>query len=156
MTPGAVRPEVVAERTAWIREMLHGARSLPLADRGRFDSDPRNAAAAESFLRRALEAILDLGRHVLAKGFGRAPAEYKEIAQQLVEEGVLSADAGALLRDMAGYRNRMVHFYDRVDSAELFEICRDRLTDVESVLSELLAWIHDQAGERLPPDGVAG
>lgn len=33
-------------------------------------------AAGESFLRRALEVLLDLGRHVLAKGFGRVVPEY--------------------------------------------------------------------------------
>jgi len=32
-------------------------------------SDPRNVASAESYLRRGLEALLDLGRHLLAKGF---------------------------------------------------------------------------------------
>jgi hypothetical protein len=30
MTPGRLRPEVIAERTAWIREMLAGIRALPL------------------------------------------------------------------------------------------------------------------------------
>ncbi len=30
-------------------------------------SDRRNPAAAESYLRRSLEAIFDIGRHILAK-----------------------------------------------------------------------------------------
>lgn len=74
MTPSSVRLVVVAERTAWIRRMVEGIRRLPLESLETFLEDPRNAAAAESYLRRALEGLLDLGRHILAKGFGTAAA----------------------------------------------------------------------------------
>lgn len=141
MTPGKLREEILAERTAWIREMLAGIRSLPLDSPGAFKSNRHDAAAAESYLRRALEALLDLGRHVVSKGFGRAAAEYKEIADQLIDVGILTEADGHLLREMAGYRNRLVHFYDRVTGRELYEICTDRLTDVERILEAILAWI---------------
>lgn len=41
------------------------------------------ARATESYLRRCLEALLDLARHTLAKGFRRAPAEYRSITREL-------------------------------------------------------------------------
>jgi len=63
--------------------MLDGIRNLPMSSYDQFTSDPRTPAAAESYLRRALEALLDLGRHVLAKGFTMAPAEYKEVTDEL-------------------------------------------------------------------------
>jgi hypothetical protein len=63
-----LRAKVIAERVAWIRQMLAGLRTLPLDTFDSFQSDPRNMAAAESYLRRALEALLDLGRRLLAKG----------------------------------------------------------------------------------------
>jgi len=77
MNPG-LQEKVITERVAWIREMLAGIRSLPLASYEEFVSDRRNIAAAESYLRRALEALLDLGRHLLAKGFALAVSEYRE------------------------------------------------------------------------------
>jgi hypothetical protein len=77
MTPARISATVVAERMAWIEAMLAGVRQLPLESYAVFDADPRNAAAAESYVRRALEALLDLGRHVLAKAFAR-PAAGKE------------------------------------------------------------------------------
>jgi len=110
MTPGKLRPEIVAERAAWIRRMLSGLRALPLVSYEDFVADPRSPAAAESFLRRALEALLDLGRHVLARGFGRPAAEHKEIATGLGEVGVLDPRMAGVLREMAGFRNRLVHF----------------------------------------------
>lgn len=94
--------------------------------------------------------MLDLGRHVLAKGFARASLEYKEIAIGLEQEGVLEARTAALLRDMAGYRNRMVHFYDRIDERELLQLSRDGPADIQRVLDGLLEWI------RSHPDRVDG
>lgn len=141
MTPGSVRPELVAERAAWIREMIASVRRLPLASFDEFASDARNVAAAESYVRRALEALLDLGRHVLAKGFGRAPAEYKDIAVALGDDGVLDRAMAQQLVQVAGYRNRMVHFYHQVTQRELYQICTSELGDVESILDAMLAWV---------------
>ena len=141
MTPGKLRAEIVAERSAWVREMLAGLRGLPLDSHEDFAADTRNPAAAESYLRRALEALLDLGRYTLAKGFGRATTEYKEIATGLAEAGVLDAATAATLREMAGFRNRLVHFYDQVKQPELYQICTEELRDVEAVLEAILAWI---------------
>ena len=80
MTPSRLRATTVLERIAWINQMLAGIRALPMDDFGVFQADPRNIASAESYLRRGLEALFDLGRHLLAKGFGIAVTEYKEIA----------------------------------------------------------------------------
>ena len=80
MTPGQISKRVVADRMAWVEAMLGEIRALPLGDRPAFFADSRNVWAAESCLRRALEALLDLGRHILAKGFGLGVSEYKEIA----------------------------------------------------------------------------
>ena len=92
-------------------------------------------------LRRALEALLDLGRHVLAKGFTVAPAEYKEVADELTRAGVLSERDSALLRQMAGYRNRLVHFYHEISQEELYALCSLHLPEVEHVCEAVLKWL---------------
>lgn len=142
MTSGRVRAKIIAERTSWIRKMIESLRSLPGDSLEAFRADPLAVAAAESYLRRALEALLDLGRHILAKGFGRAVVEYKDIPIGLREHGVLNESESDLLREMAGYRNRMVHFYSEVTTEELFHIRLSRLEDIERVLSALLRWIN--------------
>ena len=141
MTPGPISAVVVTDRAAWVRRMVAGIRSLPLRDAEEFTADPSTGAAAESYLRRALEALLDLGRHVLAKGFGRGVAEYKAIASALREEGVLTAAEAEVLIRLAGFRNRMVHFYHAIGDEELRLICRDELGDIEQVLDALLRWL---------------
>jgi len=143
MTPGQLSKRVIADRLAWTRRMIEEIRSLPLGSREAFLADRRNVWAAESCLRRALEALLDLGRHILAKGFGIGASEYKEIAARLEERNVLTLDEAALLRTLAGYRNRLVHFYHEVTQEELYEICAHRLTDLERVAEAYQRWIKE-------------
>jgi len=111
MTPGPLCKTVVGNRLAWTGRMAHEIQALPLDDREEFFADRRNVGAAQSCLRGAREALLDLDRHIPAKGFGLAVGEYKEIANRLGEEGVLSAEEAQLLRVLAGYRNRLVRLY---------------------------------------------
>lgn len=141
MTPSTIRAKIVLERVAWIRQMLDDIRALPLESYDEFDSDVRNPNSAESCLRRGLEALLDLGRHILARRFGRGVVQYKEIPKALNDCGVIDVQTAELLTEMAGYRNRMVHFYNEISREELFDICTKQLTDVEHVLDGVLSWL---------------
>ena len=143
MTPSLLRAKVITERSAWIKQMLASLKALPLQSLEDFLADSRNIAAAESYLRRALEAFFDLGRHILGKGFGRAVSEYKEIAQALVHERVLAEEQGRKITQMAGYRNRMVHYYQEISNQELYDILTHDLGGIEDLLSVILKWIQD-------------
>jgi len=143
MTAGKISKGVVSERISFIREMMRCIQELPLDDMEKFLEDKRNAASAESYLRRALEALLDLGRHILAKGFGYPVAEYKEIARGLLEKKILDEREAELLTKMAGYRNRMTHFYYEITSEELYNICRYHLNEIILVLDKLIEWLRE-------------
>ncbi|MGQ9467088.1 MAG: type VII toxin-antitoxin system HepT family RNase toxin [Anaerolineae bacterium] len=141
MTPGRLSKRVVGDRLAWIERMVQEIRSLPLENKEAFFADRRNVWTAESCLRRALEALFDLGRHIMAKGFGQGASEYEEIPIGLKERGVLSPAEAELLRALAGYRNRLVHFYHEVTPEELYEVCAYRLTDLERVADGYRRWL---------------
>ena len=143
MTPSLIRAAVISERVSWVRKMISLSRALPLETYKTFTEDPRNAGAAESYLRRGIEALLDIGRHILAKGFAVAVSEYKEIGPCLVEQSVLSSEDGLLLRRIAGYRNRMVHFYSEVTKEELYLLTTQYLTDIDRICDAIVQWIRE-------------
>ena len=89
------------------------------------------------------QTLFDLGRHLLAKGFGRAAIEYKSISRELQQVGVLDPASANLLYQMAGYRNRLVHFYDEVTVEELYRVCTQDLADVDRVIETIAQWIRD-------------
>ncbi|MBN1224742.1 MAG: DUF86 domain-containing protein [Candidatus Aminicenantes bacterium] len=139
MTSGKVNDRVIVQRVRWIKQMREAIRDLPIKDRKEFLENPHNVAAAESYLRRALEALFDIGRHVLARKFAYPAAEYKEIANGLLEKRILTRKDAELLRQMAGYRNRMVHFYHEISAEELFEICAHHLDEIQLLCNRLVS-----------------
>jgi uncharacterized protein YutE (UPF0331/DUF86 family) len=143
MSPGKLSKRVIGDRLAWIDKMVAEIRALPLDSYEEFSVNRRDVWAAESCLRRALEAIFDLGRHILAKGFGLGITEYKQIASELETAGVLSHSRARLLSTLAGYRNRLVHFYPEVTSEELYQICHDNLDDLLRIKDAFRKWVNE-------------
>jgi len=120
-----------------IGEFLEKLKRLSKLSKNEFLSDERNPAATESFLRRCIEATFDIGRHILSKSFDSKSLEYKEVAKELGEKGIVSNQYSETLIKMAGYRNRMVHFYREISAEELYDILQNELIDIENFFKEI-------------------
>lgn len=130
--------KVVGDLFLVIKECLEALRALPSGSLEEFALDLRNAGAAESFLRRAIQAIFDILRHLLAKGYGQGTLEYKQLARLAVEKQIVcDPRLGDILHKLAGFRNRLTHFYQEVTAEELFGIIQNQLGDLEQVADEL-------------------
>lgn len=106
-----------------------------------FLSDRKNPPFVESYLRRGLEAIFDIGRHILAKTAGFKEIEYKSIAMEMGKKGIITKELSEVLYRMAGYRNRMVHFYREVTAGELYQLITSHLSDFERFNREVTAFL---------------
>ncbi len=124
-----------------IQEYLEELESLAQLSLEEFLADKKTQAAAESFLRRALEAIFDVSRHILSKIYNFKDIEYKKIAKELGKKGIVDKNYAEILIKMTGYRNRMVHFYHEIPPEELYEIIKNHLSDVERFISEITKFL---------------
>lgn len=86
-------------------------------------------------LRETLEGVFNIGAHILSRMEGGRTSEYKEIAKKLGDFGIVEKDFanGALLR-MAGYRNRLTHFYAEIAPEEMHKIITEKLGDFDVFL----------------------
>ena len=109
---------LVTDRIQTVRASLGRLRGLSAAGREAFRDSPDEYAIAEHHLRRALQALLDIGRHIVVRSGWGNPAHYREIIIFLERHGVLAAELGEKGRSLAGYRNRLVHEYAAVDVDE--------------------------------------
>src|SRR3970040_180464 len=107
-----------------------------------FLSDKKNPPYVESYLRKSLEAVFDIGRHILAKSYGFKEIEYKTIAKELGKRKIISEELYEVLIKMAGYRNRMVHFYREVTSEELHQIILNNMEDFNRFNREVASFIN--------------
>ena len=59
-----------------------------------------------------------------------------------MDKKILNEEETELMRKMAGYRNRMVHFYHEITPDELHEICLDHLEEIKLLLDRMLQAIN--------------
>lgn len=73
-------------------------------------------------LQLAIQAVLDIASHVVsARRFGE-PTTNRNLFDLLEREQWIPAELAARLRDMAGFRNVVVHGYESVDLAVVRDI----------------------------------
>lgn len=88
---------------------------------------------AHFHLHRALEGVFHIASHILSRLPGGAGGStYKELAVLLGEHKILDKQfANNNMRKMAGYRNRLVHFYAEITPEEIYNILHNNLSDFD-------------------------
>ena len=125
-------PELLAKKLAQIETCVRELRELARpADIG---TDVREARFVQHTLQIAIQAALDAASHIVSDGHLGEPRTNRELFDLLEGASWINAPLAAALRNMAGFRNILVHGYDTVDLA----IVRDV---VEEHLDELLAFV---------------
>jgi uncharacterized protein YutE (UPF0331/DUF86 family) len=78
---------------------------------------------------------------LLAKSYGFKDLEYKKIAIELGEKGIVEKEYASVLMKMAGYRNRMANLYHEVGSEEIYDILKNHLFDIEQFVGKMASFI---------------
>lgn len=126
--------KIILERIDIIQKSLKKLDTLRPMSPGRFMLN-ENFAIAEHYLRYALEATFDICAHILSRIPGAKADEYKEMAVEMGRQEILPTDfAENTLHKMAGYRNRLTHFYFEVKPEEMYNIIQNHLGDFEVFL----------------------
>lgn len=111
MRKSPIDKEVIIDRLDHIQRSLERLGEMQNLTPGQFMLED-NFAIAEHYLRYALEATFDICAHILARIPGAEVGEYKVMAKEMGEQKILPRDfAEGPLQEMAGYRNRLTHFY---------------------------------------------
>jgi uncharacterized protein YutE (UPF0331/DUF86 family) len=128
--------EVLQSRIAYIEDSLASLGWFKGMTFEVFHSDPDHFRIAFYDLHRSLEAVMDIGSHILSRIPGARPSSYKDIPRLLGKNKVIPREfAGDQLGKMAGYRNRRVHFYGEITEKEIYNIIQQELSDFDSFIT---------------------
>jgi len=133
----------------FIRDALQELQALNLKTLGLqgYLADKQTRARSEHYLRIALEATFDLGRHVIVKTGLGVPQEYRDVGNILLEKGILSPQMGQELEAMAGMRNMLVHIELDIDYPLLYSTIVERLNGFEQFLTQIFLYLDRLEGE---------
>ena len=137
MTDIKIDKEIILHRSKLIEKYLRRLKGLQGLSEGKFTL-PDNLDVAAYNLRSALEATFDICAHILARIPGAEVDEYKKMAHEMGKQGVIPMSfAEGQLEKMAGYRNRLTHFYFEVTPPEMYGIIQNNLGDFETFLAHI-------------------
>jgi uncharacterized protein YutE (UPF0331/DUF86 family) len=128
-----VRVEILQRRLRKLEEYLAILRRLQRYSYDEFVADPERYGSAERFLQLAIEALLDMGNHVIADLDLGTVQWYSDIPTILAERGGLSPELRDRWIRMIGFRNTPVHEYLDLDRRIVHEVLQHGLGDLEGL-----------------------
>ena len=129
----SLNQEVLRARMAYIEDSLSSLERFKGISYEQFHSTSDHFRIAFYDLHRALEAVLDIGSHILSRIPGARPSSYKDIPRLLEKHKMIPPDfAVNQLTKMAGYRNRMVPFYGEITENDIYNIIQQELQDLHT------------------------
>jgi len=94
--------------------------------------------SAKYYLQVSIECCLNVANHIIASEKLRAPRDYSDSFLVIQEEGLISSELGDKLRQMAKFRNRLVHLYGEIDNTNVYEYIKGDLKDIEEFKSIII------------------
>ena len=139
--------EILLRRIELIREYGEILKELVALPADTFVGDPNVYLKAERCLEVIIQAMLDIGGHIISARQLGQPSRYDEIFAILGQHGVIDEELAERLRGLAGLRNILVHAYLELDRARVQKLVADDLGHFEEDVSQVVDFM-DETDDR--------
>lgn len=109
-------------------------------------STPLEKAALERLTHMMIEAFLDVGNAMIDGFIMRDPGSYEDIIEILIDEKVISAEAGKSLKVLVQFRKILVQMYTEVDHSELQKQFTDHLHALAVFPANIRNYLQNELG----------
>lgn len=126
-----VRSEVIRKRINKLDEYLEVLKNLQRYSYDEFISDPEHYGSTERFLHLAIEAITDMGNHIIADESLGIVNWYSDIPDIFAVKGYIDDALKEKWIQMIGFRNVLAHEYIEIDHKLVYEVLQNKLSDLQ-------------------------
>lgn len=132
-----VEKEKLRHKIQVIREEKRKLEKLKALTFEEFKENDLYEPAATRMLQVMAESVLDICSHIIAREGWGTPKTYVEIIKIVAENGLISREREEDFKNMAKFRNRVVHLYDQINSREIFGIIQEKTSDFDYIISRV-------------------
>jgi len=133
-----VDKEVILKRLDQLENKINYLQGIEQFGKEEFSNNPDIYFRYERALHLALEAVIDLGNHLIADQNLRTPESNRDVFKVLYENNLIKKDLYSKLEKMAGFRNILVHDYLTLDRELEYEIIRTNLDDLRKFMEMIV------------------
>ena len=112
---------------------------IPQASFDEWRGDFRNIQATLHLLQTSIQALIDLGAYLVAERALTTPSTSLAVLEALEAAGSLPSGTAAKYAPVIGFRNRVVHLYERIDERRVYDVRITHRADLAELLDLLLA-----------------
>lgn len=134
-------PDKIAKLVSEMRKALNRLRFLSDLNRELFLNDPDKIGSTKYNFIIAIESAIDICNHIISQNGYRVPEDYADTFQVLGEQGAFDKDFVKVLKDMAKFRNRLIHLYWEVNDEQVHEVLHTRLNDFKAFLDKIAVFL---------------
>lgn len=122
--------EKLSEKLLKLDEFLRLLQEISATPLENFLKDKLLLGSAKYYLQVSIECCLDITNHIISAEKFRAPNDYADSFKVIEENELIPSDLGTNLRQMAKFRNRLVHLYGEIDDKYVYDFIIDDLKDI--------------------------
>ena len=122
--------EKIADKFEQLDEFMMLLEMIKRTPSAAFLKDKILVGSAKYYLQVSIECCLDIANHIIAAQGFRAPKDYADSFKVLEENNVLDEELGVKLRQMAKFRNRLVHLYGEIDNEYVYTFITNDIQDI--------------------------
>lgn len=153
-----VTAEVVQERLRLLSEYVEDLKAEQGITFAQYQDDKKTRRYVEHTIQVAIESCLDIGHHIIAAKHLPLPAERRDIFKTLSDADIIPIELVPTLQKMVGFRNRMVHEYEKVENEFVYGILKKNIGDFTVFGQAILKFLDREAkvGDITAPDDATG
>lgn len=134
-----VDDERITQRIGTIQSNLRELGVLASIPQKEFLLDTQRIASAKYFLQVSVEAMIDIGNHIIARLRLGTPESNFHTFELLARNNIINKESLPTYQQMVKFRNLVVHLYHIVDNEEIYRIIHNDLKDFELFIKEILS-----------------
>lgn len=129
--------DIVRKKLEIIDDEINFLKEIQKLSINEFQNDLRNLKSTCRSLQNAIQALIDLGNHIISSLNLGKPEIYEDITSLLFENKVITKSFKEKFIQfkfiyMIKFRNFLVHEYDRVNPLRIYKILKENIDDIES------------------------
>ncbi len=134
-------PDKIAKLVSEMRKAVARLQYLKTLAKENFLTDPDKVSSAKYNFVVAIESAIDICNHIISQNSYRIPDDYADTFQVMGEKAAFNKNFVNDLKEMAKFRNRLIHLYAEVDDEQIYNILLSRLDDFKTFLDGIAVFL---------------
>lgn len=120
-----------------LEEYLKILKEIQKVNKKSFVNDYHFFGLAERYLQLSIESILDVGKIIITSEESKRPENNQEIFAILYDKKIISEKLTEKIQGIVGFRNILVHDYDKIDRSIVYDKLQKNLDDFVDFQKEI-------------------